>query len=143
MGTAAWKLRPVAGEVPETWNLAKIMTIPGFAADVCGVRVIFNSFLSYAVYDVRREAAGGVGCATATGGDWDCGKEKAEDTEAVGDDMYEGGVGVGVDDVVVDGPKRLSISSTADRWDEAGEVVEPLLVAPDEPKISARRSWFD
>lgn len=67
-GTAAWKFKPVASVAPETWNLAKIITIPGFATDVCGVRVILSSFLSYAVYDVRRGAAGvGAGAGAGVG----------------------------------------------------------------------------
>jgi len=46
LGTAAWKLNPVTGVVPDAWNRARIMTTPGRAGDVCGVSVIFSSFLS-------------------------------------------------------------------------------------------------
>jgi hypothetical protein len=46
LGTAAWKLNPVADVVPDTWNRARIMTTPGRAGDVWGVSVIFSSFLS-------------------------------------------------------------------------------------------------
>ena len=50
------------------------MTVPGAAADVCGVNVIFSPFFSYAVYEVSLggEETGGAGA-----GVWVCGMEKA------------------------------------------------------------------
>ena len=50
-----------------------MFTIPGRAADVCGVNVILSSFFSYAVYDVNRGAvdgccAGGGGACACTNG---------------------------------------------------------------------------
>ena len=72
LGTAAWKLSPVAVVVPDIWNHARIMMTLGQAADTTGVSLIFSSFLSYAVYDIRRGVAsaadGGAG-----GWDWDWG----------------------------------------------------------------------
>jgi hypothetical protein len=62
----------VIGVLLVVWNLAKIMTIPGFAGFTCGVSVIFSSFLSYAVYEVSLGAAG------CDGGDCVCGSANAE-----------------------------------------------------------------
>lgn len=135
-GTAAWKFKPVAPVPPETWNRARIITTPGFVAEVCGVSVILSSFLSYAVYDVKREAAGG--CA-ATGGDCDCGSENAE---GVAGATYAGVDGVEVVAfILVLVPKRPRISSTVVRCESGGEEA-PVVGDVDEPNISARRSWL-
>lgn len=67
LGTAAWKEIPVTAEPLEAWNRARIITMPGLAADVCGVKVTFNPFLSYAEYAVRR---GALGVAGVTGMAW-------------------------------------------------------------------------
>lgn len=87
-GTAAWKFTPVAGVLPVTWNLAKMLTTPGRNGDVCGVSDILSSFLSYAGYAVNRGAAG---CACG-GGVCVCGKVNAGDATAGGGVGAEAGV---------------------------------------------------
>lgn len=52
-----------------------MFTTPGRKADVCGVKEILSSFLSYAGYAVSRGAAG---CACG-GGVWVWGNENAEE----------------------------------------------------------------
>ena len=113
------------------------MTTPGFAAEVWGVSVIFRSFLSYAVYAVSRGAAGVAG----VGGVCVCSSENDDGTAVAGVGGMEGtedpANGVGADD-----PKRPNMSSTVERGAAGGgEVEEGVDVV--EPKISARRSWFD
>jgi hypothetical protein len=139
LGTAAWKLSPVASVAPDTWNRAKIITTPGFAADVCGVRVILSSFLSYALYDVRRGAGG----ATGVGGDWDWGKENAElaDAARVYNGVVDGGKGDVVTTVALLVPKSPRMSSTVVRCVWGGEEA-PEADGDVDPKISARRSWL-
>lgn len=93
------------------------------------------------MYDVRRDAAGGM--AAATGGVCDCGSEKADGVEDGA--RCEGGdvaVGVDEDEVAVDEPKSPRISSTVLRWDWGGEAAcaGPEDKEVDEPKISARKS---
>lgn len=129
-GTAAWKLSPVAGLVPDTWKRASIMTVPGCAADVWGVNVILSSFVSYAVYEVRRGAAG---CGAGTGGDWVAGMLKAD----IG---FDGGMAAagGADAALGPGPNRPMISSTVDRGACAGTVAAGWSDPP--PKMSRMRS---
>lgn len=56
-----------------------MFTTPGRAGDVCGVRDILSSFLSYAGYAVNRAAAGCVwGCG---GGVGDCVSESKENAD--------------------------------------------------------------
>jgi hypothetical protein len=116
------------------------MTTPGFAAEVWGVSVIFRSFLSYAVYAVSRGAAGVAG----VGGVCVCSSENADGTAVAGVGGMEGTEDPvnGVEALVVDDPKRPNMSSTVERGAAGGgEVEEGVDVV--EPKISARRSWFD
>jgi hypothetical protein len=111
------------------------MTTPGFA---CGVRVILSSFLSYAVYDVRRGTADCGGGADGNGCDCNCGSENAE--FAAGVEMYDGGGAAAGADAVFE-PKSPRISSTVERCDGGGEtadVDEGVDCGVDEPKISAR-----
>lgn len=129
---------------PDTWNRARIITTPGFAGDVCGVNVIFSSFLSYAVYGVSRCCCGaaavlGGGVAVAAGAN-------------VGDAAYaaggiDEGCGVGTPGAEMLGlvellPNKPMMSSTVDRACCAGGG-EAALVSDELPKISASRSWLD
>lgn len=66
-----------------------MFTIPGRAADVCGVNVILSSFFSYAVYDVKRGTVDGC-CWAGDGGACVCasgctGMENASDGAGAGD----------------------------------------------------------
>lgn len=140
-GTAAWKLSPVTACPPDTWNRARIITTPGFAGDVCGVSVIFSSFLSYAVYGVNRcccGAAAGLGGGVADA----VGANVGEAAYAAG---IEEGCGVGTPGAEMLAfvlPNRPMMSSTVDRACCAGG--EEVVVASEElPKISASRSWLD
>lgn len=88
--------------------------------------------MSYAVYAVSRGAAGVDGVCV-------CSSENDDGTAVAGvGGMEETEVGA----LVVDDPKRPSMSSTVERGAAGGgEVEEGIDVV--EPKISARRSWFD
>lgn len=88
--------------------------MPGFAGEVCGVSVIFNSFLSYAVYGVNRcccGAAAGLGGGVAVV----AGANVGEAAYAAGID--EGcGVGTpGAETLALEFPNRPMMSSTVDR----------------------------
>ena len=155
LGTAAWNVIAEAADDPDTWNLARIMTTPGLAADVCGVRVILNVFLSYAVYCCSFEAGpGGAGAWAGAGAgeddagglDWEIerdarrsaplfcgGGDAAAESPARGDDAGGG-------DVVVVFPKRPRMSSMVDCCDlGAGDDAPALEDEPEVLKISSMR----
>jgi hypothetical protein len=137
LGTAAWKEIPLMADPPEAWKRARIITIPGLAADVCGVKVTFNPFLSYAEYAVRRGALGvagvtGIACVNVAG---------TAVAGVAGYDMGTEGVWGTAAGVAFE-PKSPKISSTDD-FCGCGAGGDGEVVADDEPKISASRSWLD
>lgn len=120
---------PLAAFPPMTWNRARIITNPGLAAFVWGVKVILSSFFSYAVYAVSL-GAGGCG-----GGDCVCSNENAD---GVGVAAVSGGDVDVFGVMVVLGPKRsrmLSMAACREGADEAA-----AGVAEEVPKMSASRS---
>lgn len=135
-GTAAWKFRPVTGFAPVAWKFARILTNPGRVGDVCGVRVMRSSFLSYAVYPDGAAACAG-------GGDVVCGTVAA----AVNSDCIAGaaagaGAGEGAAAGATGESKRPRMSCAMLRG-AAGGAGESVFVGGDVaelPKISARRS---